>query len=256
MVVEGFMKIVMRFVLGFTKPRKPILGVVLSGIVEDAGKNVKLFKTGDEVFAMTGFNFGTYAEYITLKENVTIELKPVKASFEESAAIIFGGSSDLHFLTKAKINSKQNKKVLIYEATGSVGTSAIQIAKYYDADVTAVCSETGIELVRSLGADKVIDYTKDDFTKSGMKYNIIFDAVGMISKKESSHCLLKDGVFVTVGGLEVASETKEQLLFLKNLFDNNQLKGVIDKTYNINEIIEAHRYVDTGRKKGNVVVKL
>ncbi len=256
LAVSGIMRFVMRLVLGFSKPRKPILGTVLSGVVEEIGNKVKLYKPGDEVYAMTGFKFGTYSEYISLTENGTIALKPVKASFEESAAIIFGGSTAIHFLNKAKIGSKPNKEVLIYGATGSVGTSAIQISKYYNANVSAVCSEGGIQLARSLGADNVVDYTKDDFTKTEKKYDIIFDAVGKIKKKECLKCLFKEGIFITVGGLEVASETKDQLLFLKDLYDNNHLKAVIDKTYNIDDIVEAHRYVDTGRKKGNVVVKV
>ncbi len=256
LAVEEFLKLVMRLVLGFSKPRKPILGTVLSGIVEEIGKNATRFKPGDEVFAMTGFKFGTYAEYVSIKENGNVVHKPSNASFEESAAIIFGGSTAIHFLNKAKIECTPGKRILIYGSTGAVGTSAIQIAKYYNAVVTAVCSESGIDLVKSLGADDVVVYTKEDFTKTDKKYDIVFDAVGKIDKETASQCLTKGGVFVTVGGLEVASETREQLLFLKDLFETNQLKAVIDKMYNIADIVEAHRYVDTGRKKGNVVVKI
>lgn len=254
--VEGFLKIVMRFVLGFTKPRKPILGTVLSGIVEKTGSNVKSFKIGDEIFAMTGFKFGTYAQYIALKEKSALALKPAKATHEEAAAIIFGGSTALHFLQKAKINENAGRNILIYGATGSVGTAAIQIAKFYKANVTAVCSESGAELAKSLGADEVVDYNKTDFCKTGKTYNIIFDAVGKIKKKDAASCLTKDGKYITVGGLEVASETKAQLLFLKDLFDNGQLSPAIDKIFTMDEMVEAHRYVDTDRKKGNVVIKI
>lgn len=256
LVVPGFLRIVMRFVLGFNKPRKPILGTVLSGVVEVVGNKVQSFKAGDEVYAMTGMKFGTYAEYITLKEKGVIAPKPVNASFEEAAAIIFGGSTAIYFLNKAKIQQSPQKKVLIYGATGSVGTSAIQIAQYHNAEITAVCSEEGSDLVKSLGAGHVIIYTREDFTKTGAKFDIIFDAVGKLKKKDCSALLSGQGKFVTVGGLDVASETKDQLLFLKNLFEKDQLKAVIDKAYDLDNMVEAHRYVDTGRKKGNVVIKV
>lgn len=254
--VEGFLKLVMRFVLGFTKPKKPILGNVLSGIVEETGDKITQFKPGDEIFAMTGFKFGTYAEYMILTEKDAIALKPEKANFEEAAAIIFGGNTALHFLQKANIANDKMKNVLIYGATGSVGSSAIQIAKSYNAHVTAVCSESGMALAKSLGADEVLDYTKQNFCTSGIEYNIIFDAVGKIKKKDCSACLAKGGRFVTVGGLDVASEKKEQLNTLKTLFDNGLLQAAIDKIYQLDEIVEAHQYVDTNRKKGNVVIKV
>jgi NADPH:quinone reductase-like Zn-dependent oxidoreductase len=256
LVVEGFLKIVMRFVLGFTKPRKPILGTVFSGIVEQVGRSVQDFKIGDGVFGATGFNFGTYAEYIALSEKSVVTLKPSNATFEEAAAIPFGGQTAIYFLEKAKIAGRTNPKVLIYGATGAVGTAAIQVAKHYNAEVTAVCSENGVNLVREIGAHKIILYNKEDFTKSVEKFDIIFDAVGKISKKQCAHLLNKDGKYVTVGGLQVAAERKEQLELLRELFEKGKYKATIDRTYTIDEIVEAHRYVDTGRKKGNVVLKI
>lgn len=256
LAVNGLMRVIMSIVLGFSKPRNPILGSVFSGIVAETGDNVNLFKTGDEVYGMTGLKMGTYADYIVVKENSPITLKPLKASFEEAAAIIFGGSTAIYFLKKAKIELKPNSEVLIYGATGSVGTSAIQIAKHYKARVTADCSEAGFDLVQSLGADEVVNYRKNDFPKTGTKYDIIFDAVGKIKKKDWAKFLSKDGVFVSVGTLDVASESIDQLLFLKDLFDSQHLKAVIDRTYSFEKMVEAHRYVDTGRKKGNVVVRV
>jgi NADPH:quinone reductase-like Zn-dependent oxidoreductase len=256
LTVNGFMRIVMKIVLGFFGPRKQILGTVYSGIVVKVGKKVKLFKPGDEVFGMTGFKFGAYAEYLVTKENSSITLKPLKASFEEAAAILFGGSTASYFLWKANIDASANKKVLIYGATGSVGTSAIQISKHYNALVTAVCSRENFDLVKSLGAGEVLDYMDDNFKNSVEKYDIIFDAVGKIKQKDWSQFLSQDGIFISVGHLDVASETKEQLVFLKDLFDTNQLNAVIDRTYNFEEMVEAHRYVDTLRKKGNLVVRV
>lgn len=256
LAVEGFLKIVMRFALGFFKPRKPILGTVFSGIVEQVGKNKKDFKIGDEVFGITGFKFGTYAEYITLSDKSIVTKKPSNATFEEAAAIPFGGQTAIYFLGKAKISEKTNPKILIYGATGSVGTAAIQIAKNYNAEVTVVCSEKGQDLVKELGADNIILYNKEDFTKSLEKFDIVFDAVGKTSKKQCVHLINKGGYYMTVGGFEVAAERKEQLELLRELFEKGKYKATIDRTYSIDEIIDAHRYVDTGRKKGNVVLKV
>jgi len=254
--VPGYLRIVMRVVLGITKPRKPVLGIVFSGVVENIGEKVKNFKVGDEVYASAGFKFGAYAAYITLPEDGVITLKPSKASFLEAAAIPFGGMSAIYFLRKANISGQENQKVLIYGATGAVGTAAIQIAKYYKAEVTAVCSEEGLELAKRLGSDHVLVYTKQDFTKSSEKYDIIFDAVGKTNKKAIRSILKKEGIFITVGGLDVASETKEQLEFLKQLVDENLFEAIIDKVYPFEHIVEAHRYVDLGRKKGNVVIEM
>jgi NADPH:quinone reductase-like Zn-dependent oxidoreductase len=256
LVVKGFLRIVMRFVLGFTKPRNSILGLVLSGIVEEVGSDVKNFNPGDEVFASTGFKFGAYAEYIALPAAGTILHKPQKASFEEAAAILFGGMTALHFLQKSGIASKPNQKVLIYGATGSVGAAAVQVAKHFNANVTAVCGEQGIELAKSIGSDAIVVYTRQDYTKLGESFDIIFDAVGKTKKRDSRGILEKGGKFVTVGGLDVAKETKAQMELLKKLFDNGELKANIDRTYSLEEIREAHRYVETGRKKGNVVLRV
>ena len=254
--VDGFLRIVMRLVLGIYKPRNPILGVVLSGIIEQVGSKVTNFKVGDEVYAMTGFRFGAYAEYIALNQSAVIELKPTNASFDEAAAIVFGGTTAIYFLQKAGIATKPQPKVLIYGATGAVGTAAIQIAKSYGAHITAVCSQEGFDLVRSLGADEVIIYTEQDFTKLNTQFDIIFDAVGKTTKAQCKHLLTPDGKYKTVGGLETASETREQLQLIKTLFEAGDYQAVIDKVYPIDDIVEAHRYVDRGKKKGNVVIRV
>jgi len=252
--VEGLMKLVMRIVLGFTGPRRPILGTVLSGIVEEVGPKVTAFKPGDEVYAMTGMAFGAHAEYTTLKENGTVALKPKNATHEEAAAIVFGGSTALHFLQKAGV--AEGMRVLVYGAAGAVGTSAIQVAKYHGARVTAVCSRDGMELARSLGADHVIDRNAEDADTSGHTFDIILDAVGRTKRKDFSRCLAKGGKYLTVGGMEVASETREQLHLLSRMFDEGKLRAAIDRTYALDDIIEAHRYVDSGRKKGNLVIHM
>lgn len=256
LAVSGFQRIIIQLVLGFTKPRKQVLGTVLSGVIESVGSKVKKFAVGDEVYAMTGFKFGTYAEYIVLHENSPLFFKPTTASFEEAAAIPFGGSTALYFLEKAKIGKKENQKVLVYGATGAVGTAAVQIAKYYGATVTAVCSEAGVDIAKKIGSDNIILYTKEDFTKNGEKYDIIFDAVGKKQKQECVDSLEKNGVYVSVAGLDVAAETKDQLEFLKKIFDEKKYQAIIDKTYTLDEIVDAHHYVDSGRKKGNIVIKV
>ena len=256
LVVEGFMKLVMQVVLGFSKPKKPILGTVFSGIVESIGKNVVSFKSGDRVFGMTGFQFGTYAEYLTIGEKSAVTSMPQNASFEEAVSLIFGGQTALYFLEKAKIHRRKNPKVLIIGSTGAVGTSAVQIANSYGALVSAVCSSRGETLMKELGITNLFLYDKEDFMQTNQRYDIIFDAVGKCDKKKIKTLLNTGGVFKSVEGLDVASETKEQLLFLKNLFEAGKLKAVIDKTYSFEEVVEAHRYVDSGRKKGNVILKI
>lgn len=254
--VQGFMKFVMRLVLGITKPRKKILGTVYSGIVEQAGEGVSNFKTGDEVFGMTGFQFGTYAEYICVKGNGCVSIKPANASFEEAAAIVFGGQTAIHFLEKAGITKKENPTVLIIGATGAVGVAAIQIARHYKANISAVCSSAGAELIKKLGVENILLYDKEDFTKHSKQFDIVFDAVGKTTKKQCAGLLNKEGIYKTVGGMEIAAERKEQLYLLKELFEKGGYSAVIDKTFPMSEAIEAHRYVDTGRKKGNVVLKI
>lgn len=253
--VKGFMKVIMRFVLGVSKPRKPILGTVFSGVVENIGDKVSKFKVGDKVFGMTGFKFGTYAEYIAVNQNGNLIEMPNNASFEDAVAIIFGGQTAIHFLDKAKIAQRPNARILIIGATGSVGSAAIQIAKHYNTNITAVCSSEGLKLVRELGVTNIIQYDKEDFTKQKGKFDIIFDAVGKTTKKECRNLLNTNGVYKSVSS-GYASETIQQLQQLKELYEKGELYAVIDKVFQIDEIIAAHRYVDTGRKKGNVVLKI
>ncbi|WP_394231977.1 NAD(P)-dependent alcohol dehydrogenase [Niallia oryzisoli] len=244
----------MRLVLGLRKPRKSILGVELAGVIEEVGKNVEKFKKGDRIFAMTGMNFGAYAEYICLPAEGNVVIKPDNLSCEEAAAISFGGTSALHFLRKGNI--QEGQRVLIYGASGSVGTSAIQIANSFGAEVTAVCSSSNIEWVRSLGAHRVIDYIKEDFTKSEERYDLIFDAVGKCPKKEVSKALTANGKFMSVEGQGIAKVLKEDLLFLSGLVEKKLFRPVIDKCYPLEQIQEAHRYVEQGHKKGNVIITI
>ncbi len=254
--VEGVMKVVMRLALGFSKPRKPILGVVFSGIVEQVGEAVTDFKVGQEVYGSTGFKQGCHAEYVCISEKKVITDKPKGASFEEAAAIPFGGQTALYFLAKAGIEELTNPNVLIYGATGAVGTAAVQIAKYHGATVTAVCSSRGKELVEKLQADQIIQYDKEDFTKVPHKFDIILDAVGKTSKKECAPLLTPGGKFFTVEAMDIADEKKEYLDLLSQLFEGNKYNPVVDKVYPLEEVQEAHRYVDTGKKKGNVVLRI
>ncbi|OXS59987.1 NAD(P)-dependent alcohol dehydrogenase [Cohnella sp. CIP 111063] len=242
----------MRLILGVRRPRNPILGVELAGEVEAVGRNVKRFKPGDSVFAMTGFKMGAYAEYACVRETGVVAPMPANATYEEAVALSFGGTTALHFFRKARLRAGQ--KALVYGASGSVGTSAVLLAKAFGAEVTAVCSGANAELVKSLGADKVVDYTREDFTRTKERYDVVFDAVGRTTKSAGRKVLAKDGQYITVEGQGVAKELPEDLLLLKDLYESGKIKAVIDRRYPLERMAEAHAYVDGGRKKGNVVI--
>lgn len=252
-IKDLFFKPIMRMIMGFTGPRKNILGMELAGEIESIGKDVKLFNKGDKIFAGTGMGFGAYAEYKCMPENGTLAKMPVNMSFAEAATVINGGITALFPLRRANI--KKGKKILIYGASGSVGTFAVQIAKYYGADVTGVCSTANLELVKSLGADTVIDYTHEDFTQNDVLYDVIYDAVGKIQASKRKKSLKKTGTFINVLSLGGGFVTEvEDAIFLKKLIEGGHLKTVIDREYSLDQIVEAHRYVDKGHKKGNVVI--
>ncbi len=265
---------VVRLFFGLTKPKKPILGGVLSGEIEALGKNVTQFKVGDQVFGSTGMSLGAYAEYKCLSEDGILSIKPNNISHKEASTIPFGGTTALHFLRKANIRDGQ--KVLIYGASGAVGTAAVQLAKYFGAEVTGVCSTSNVEMVKSIGVDKVIDYTKEDFTMNGETYDVIFETVNKLSFSNSIKSLKKQGTLIlgAAGFLQMLqgvwssmtsskkvisgliSEKADDIIFLKELIEKGNFKSVVDRSYPLERIVEAHRYVEQGHKRGNVAITL
>lgn len=259
-----------RLMNGLSRPKRiNVLGMEFAGIVEPAGRNAARFHAGDQVFGSMGLRFGAHAEYACLPADKRLELMPKSMTYEEAAPIAFGGISALHFLRKAEVRPGQN--VLIYGASGSVGTAAVQLAKHFGAHVTGVCSTANLDLVKSLGADEVIDYTKEDFSRAGRVYDIVFDAVGKSGFRRAMRSLKRGGVLasaglVMFGGMRasiagaarvvsgVARFADGDLAFLKGLVEAGELRTVIDRRYPLGEIAEAHRYVEAGHKKGNVVI--
>ena len=265
---------VIRLIFGFKRPRKPVLGVVVAGVIEAIGTSVSNYKIGDQVFGSSGMNFGAHAEYVSVPEDAVLALKPGNMSYEEAAAIPFGATASMHFLRIANI--QQGQKVLIYGASGALGTMAVQLARNYGAETTAVCSTGNVELMKSLGADHVIDYTWEDYTMNGEKYDVVFDTIGksslrkaLKSLRNNGHLLLASaGIGTMIGGSVksmfinkkivsgVIKETVKDMNFFKQLIENGKLKAVIDRTYSLEQIVEAHAYVDKGHKKGNVIIAI
>lgn len=248
-----------RLYLGVFGPRRKILGMELAGEIEAVGKDVTLFKKGGRVFASTLWSdFGGYAEYKFMREDNVLALMPVGMSFEEAAAVPSGGITALRIL-RDRVDIRGGEKVLIYGASGAVGTAAVQIAKYFGAEVTGVCSTANLGMVRSLGADEVIDYTVEDFAEGGEVYDVVFDAVDKMGER-SKRALKKTGTFLNVridsGSMGKPSEAREDLVFLKGLCEAGKFRAVVDRRYPLEQIVEAHRYVERGHKKGNVVITL
>jgi NADPH:quinone reductase-like Zn-dependent oxidoreductase len=264
-----------RMIMGLKRPREKyrILGLELAGEVEAVGKDVKRFRKGDQVFGFTGFSPGAYAEYKCMSEAGSLAVKPSNMTYEEAVAAVDGATTALFFL-KDKAHIKNGEKVLINGASGSMGTAAVQLAKYFGAEVTAVCSSVNIELVKSLGADKVIDYTKEDFTKNGKTYDIIFDVVSKSSFLQCKNSLKQNGRYiVTIHGMVPVIQTlwtrvvgnkrvlftwsidkAEALFFIRELIETGKFKAVMDSIYPLERIVEAHQFIEEGHKKGSVVV--
>jgi NADPH:quinone reductase-like Zn-dependent oxidoreductase len=245
----------MRLILGFTKPRQPILGMVLAGEVEAVGTTVSHFHPGDQVYAFNPFRFGAYAEYTCLPEDSVLAIMPSRATYEEAAALPFGGLLALHFLRKGQIHSGQN--VLIYGASGAVGTAAVQLARSFGATVTGVCSTINVPLVQSLGAQRVLDYTKAERLDTSERYDLVFDAVGKAKsaqlKVQCQTALTPNGTYLSVDEGRPQVHT-EGLRVLTDLVEAGKFQAVIDRRYPLEQMVDAHRYVETGHKRGNVVI--
>jgi alcohol dehydrogenase len=253
--VPRLYRVLLRLVAGWKAPRRPIMGMVLAGDVESVGRNVVSFKEGDQVFGMTQWTFGTYAEWVCWPADAVLAPIPTNLSYEEAAALPYGGLLALHCLRKSKL--QPGRRVLVYGASGAIGTAAVQLARHFGAGVTGVCSTTNLKLVESLGAEAVLDYTREDFTSRGERYDLIFDAVG---KRKSAGAMRDAGRALTPGGACISIDddfprpTQQDLDLLKRLAESGALKPVIDRSYPLEEIVEAHRYVELGHKKGNVIV--
>jgi NADPH:quinone reductase-like Zn-dependent oxidoreductase len=246
-----------RLVLGWNAPRRRVLGMVLSGVVDSVGADVRTFEPGDRVFGFNRHLFGTYAQYVCWPEDGLLAPRPANLTDEESAAIPYGGLLALHFLRKAGVRAGQS--VLVFGASGAVGTSAVQLARHLGAEVTGVCSTTNVELVTSLGATRVVDYTVEDFVDRAERYDLVFDAVG---KNKSASALRRCRQVLAPGGacLSVDDGTpklrREDLVLLGELATKGEIRPVIDRTYALDDIVDAHRYVDMGHKRGNVIISV
>ncbi len=256
MPIHGWQKLMARFFLGWRRPKRPILGMELAGEIESVGEQVIRFKPGDPVFASTfAAGFGGYAEYKCLPENGVLALKPASLTYAQAAAVPGAGQTAWQCLQKGKIQC--GSRVLIYGASGAVGTYAVQLAsRHFGADVTGVCSAANLELVKSLGASQVIDYTRQDFTQSGETYDVIFDAVGKLAPAQGKQVLRPGGVYINVLADSNGGDKLENLLLIKELIEAGKLKPAIDRVYPLEQIVEAHRYVEQGHKKGNVIITI
>jgi len=248
-------RLMARLAIGWKAPRQPVLGMVLSGEIDSVGPDAKSFEVGDRVFGFNRHLFGTYAQYVCWPEDGLLAPRPANCTDEESAAIVYGGLLALHFLRKADVRAGQS--VLVFGASGAVGTSAVQLARHLGAEVTGVCSTANVDLVASLGATTVIDYTSEDFTDRAERYDLIFDAVG---KNKSAAALRRCRQVLAPGGACVSVDDgtpklrREDLVLLGELATKGEIRPVIDRTYALDEIVDAHRYVDNGHKRGNVVI--